>query len=42
MAADGSVIGAVGVSGSTVEDDHAVATAGAAALGAPNMATPTS
>ena len=30
---DGEVIGAVGVSGSTVEDDHAVATAGAAALG---------
>ena len=42
MAADGTVIGAVGVSGSTVEDDHAVATAGAAALGGPNMATPTS
>jgi uncharacterized protein GlcG (DUF336 family) len=32
-AEDGSVIGAIGVSGSTVEDDHAVATAGAAALG---------
>jgi uncharacterized protein GlcG (DUF336 family) len=31
--ADGTVIGAVGVSGSTVENDHAVATAGAAALG---------
>ena len=29
--ADGTVIGAVGVSGSTVEDDHAVAEAGAAA-----------
>ena len=29
---DGNVIGAVGVSGSTVEDDHAVATAGAAAI----------
>ncbi len=42
MAADGSVIGAVGVSGSTVEDDHAVAAAGAAALGGPNLATPTS
>ncbi len=28
----GTVIGAVGVSGSTVEDDHAVATAGAAAI----------
>jgi uncharacterized protein GlcG (DUF336 family) len=27
---DGNVIGAIGVSGSTVEDDHAVATAGAA------------
>ena len=42
LAADGTVIGGVGVSGSTVEDDHAVATAGAAALGGPNMATPTS
>ena len=42
MAEDGTVIGAIGVSGSTVEDDHAVATAGAAALGGPNMATPTS
>ena len=41
MAADGSVIGAVGVSGSTVEDDHAVTAAGAAALGGPNLATPT-
>ncbi len=30
--ADGTIIGAVGVSGSTVENDHAVATAGAAAL----------
>jgi uncharacterized protein GlcG (DUF336 family) len=29
---DGSVIGAIGVSGSTVEDDHVVATAGAEAL----------
>ena len=42
MAEDGTVIGAIGVSGSTVEDDHAVATAGASALGGPNMATPTS
>lgn len=31
-AGDGEVIGAVGVSGSTVENDHAVATAAAAAL----------
>ena len=31
-AADGTVIGAIGVSGSTVENDHAVATAGAEAL----------
>jgi uncharacterized protein GlcG (DUF336 family) len=30
--ADGTVIGAVGVSGSTVENDHTVATAGAAAV----------
>ncbi len=30
---DGEVIGAIGVSGSSVEDDHAVATAGAAAVG---------
>ncbi len=30
--ADGSVIGAVGVSGSTVEDDHAVAAAAATAI----------
>ncbi|MFS0700902.1 heme-binding protein [Cellulomonas sp. 179-A 4D5 NHS] len=29
---DGQVVGAVGVSGSTVEDDHAVATAAAAAV----------
>ncbi len=29
---DGDIIGAVGVSGSSVEDDHAVASAGAAAL----------
>jgi uncharacterized protein GlcG (DUF336 family) len=29
---DGAVVGAVGVSGSTVENDHAVATAAAAAL----------
>jgi uncharacterized protein GlcG (DUF336 family) len=34
VASDGTVIGAVGVSGSTVEDDRAVAEAGAAALGA--------
>jgi uncharacterized protein GlcG (DUF336 family) len=33
---DGTVIGAIGVSGSTVEDDRAVAAAGAAALGGPN------
>ena len=31
--AQGTIIGAVGVSGSTVEDDHAVATAGAQAIG---------
>jgi uncharacterized protein GlcG (DUF336 family) len=31
--ADGTVIGGVGVSGSTVENDHTVATAGAAAIG---------
>lgn len=31
-AADGAVIGAIGVSGSSVDNDHAVATAGAAAL----------
>ncbi len=31
-AADGSVIGAIGVSGSSVEDDHAVAEAGVAAV----------
>ncbi len=30
--ADGQVIGAIGVSGSTVEDDHAVAEAGTAAV----------
>jgi uncharacterized protein GlcG (DUF336 family) len=30
--ASGEVIGAIGVSGSTVENDHAVATAGAAAV----------
>jgi len=30
---NGEVIGAIGVSGSSVEDDHAVATAGAAAAG---------
>ena len=32
-AADGTVFGAIGVSGSTVEDDHAVAQAGAEAIG---------
>ena len=31
--ADGTVFGAIGVSGSTVEDDHAVAQAGAEAIG---------
>lgn len=31
--AKGEVVGAIGVSGSAVENDHAVATAGAAALG---------
>lgn len=31
--ADGEVVGAIGVSGSTVENDHSVAAAGAAALG---------
>lgn len=31
--AQGNVIGAIGVSGSTVENDHAVASAGAAAIG---------
>jgi uncharacterized protein GlcG (DUF336 family) len=31
-AADGTIIGAIGVSGSSVENDHAVAAAGAAAL----------
>ncbi len=31
-AADGRVIGAIGVSGSTVEDDHAVAVAGTEAI----------
>ena len=31
--ADGTVIGAIGVSGSTVENDRAVAAAGAAAIG---------
>ena len=33
---DGTVIGAIGVSGSTVENDRTVAAAGAAALGGPN------
>lgn len=32
LMADGRVVGAVGVSGSTVDDDHAVATAAAAAV----------
>jgi uncharacterized protein GlcG (DUF336 family) len=36
---DGTVIGAIGVSGSTVENDHAVAATGAAALGGPNAET---
>jgi uncharacterized protein GlcG (DUF336 family) len=40
LASDGTIIGGIGVSGSTVEDDHAVASAGAAALGGPNLATP--
>jgi len=31
--AQGAVVGAIGVSGSTVQNDHAVAVAGAAALG---------
>ena len=31
-ASDGTIIGAIGVSGSTVENDHAVAEAGAAAV----------
>jgi uncharacterized protein GlcG (DUF336 family) len=29
----GEIVGAIGVSGSTVEDDHAVAVAGAEVLG---------
>lgn len=33
---NGNIIGAVGVSGSTVEDDHAVASAGAETLSNPN------
>lgn len=47
-AADGTVLGAIGVSGSTVENDHAVATAGVAALAQPvaaaasNLALPAS
>jgi uncharacterized protein GlcG (DUF336 family) len=32
-AADGTIIGAIGVSGSTVENDHTVAAAGAGAIG---------
>ena len=35
---DGVIIGAIGVSGSTVENDHAVAAAGASALGDANVA----
>ena len=35
----GSIIGAIGVSGSTVENDHAVAAAGASALGDANALT---
>lgn len=35
---DGTLIGSIGVSGSTVEDDQAVAEAGAAAI--PDLATP--
>ena len=35
-AEDGTVIGAIGVSGSTVENDRDIAAAGAAALGGPN------
>jgi uncharacterized protein GlcG (DUF336 family) len=34
---DGTVIGAIGVSGSTIENDRAVAGAGAAVLGGPNV-----
>jgi uncharacterized protein GlcG (DUF336 family) len=37
QADDGTVIGAIGVSGATVEHDRAVAEAGAAALGGPNV-----
>jgi uncharacterized protein GlcG (DUF336 family) len=37
-ALDGTVVGAIGVSGSTVEDDRAVAEAGAAALSGPDSA----
>jgi len=36
----GAVIGAIGVSGSTVEDDHAVAAAGLTGLTAPSLAAP--
>ena len=39
-ATDGTVIGAIGVSGSTVEDDRAVAEAGAAALDGANAGAP--
>jgi uncharacterized protein GlcG (DUF336 family) len=38
-AADGTVIGAIGVSGSTVENDRAVAEAGVAALGDESIET---
>jgi len=38
QSAEGEIIGAVGVSGSTVENDHAVASAGAAALAAAGAA----
>lgn len=40
VTADGTMIGAIGVSGSTVEDDQAVAEAGIAGLG--GLATPAS
>ena len=35
--ADGELMGAIGVSGSTVENDHEVAAAGVAVLGVPEM-----
>lgn len=40
IGADGAVVGAIGVSGSSVEDDLAVAEAGVAALAGPGAATP--